>query len=49
MVVAHVNSDGLAKFASNVQSVGLTTSSNILPVSDDTVDIGANRGFATHI
>jgi len=46
VVVAHVNSDGLAKFASNVQSVGLTTSGNILPVADDSVDIGSpNREF----
>jgi len=45
-VVAHINSDGVATFVANVVAQGFTSSANILPVTDDSVDLGApNREF----
>jgi len=45
-VVSYVTSEGQAVFNANVTSAGVTTSENILPVSDDSVDLGApNREF----
>lgn len=46
VIVGHVTSDGEAVFTANVTAAGVTTSANILPVSDDAVDLGApNREF----
>jgi hypothetical protein len=45
-VVGYITSDGEAVFTANVTSAGLTTTANILPQSDDSIDLGApNREF----
>ena len=44
--VTTIDSNGRAIFSSNVNSVGLTSSANILPLTDDSIDLGApNREF----
>lgn len=44
--VGYITSDGEAVFTANVVSAGLTTSANILPNTDDSVDLGApNKEF----
>lgn len=46
VVVGYITSDGQANFTANVVSGGFTTTANILPQSDDAVDLGApNREF----
>jgi len=45
-IVGHISSSGVATFTANVVAAGFTSSANILPNSDDAVDLGApNREF----
>jgi len=45
-IVATISSDGEAVFVANVVTAGVSSSANILPASDDAVDLGApNREF----
>lgn len=45
-IVATISSDGEAVFVANVVTAGVSSSANILPASDDAIDLGApNREF----
>jgi len=45
-IVGHIASDGTAVLTANLTAVGITTSDNILPDADDSVDLGSpNREF----